>query len=328
MTPNPLSASSSNDLRIRIAGEEALGAVHELVVACYGDRAEPIEWWKWWYFGCSERTSRFVIAESAGRVVGVQPVTTIWFSDSGARRLGVELTGAMVHPAWRGRGVFRSLVVRACEQARADGAALVVTMPNARSCPVFRRLGWSPMGRRSLFLRWPFAEDDRSEECDCRFEVVDKVDWALMADMGVDAEPALVRSPEWYSWRYGRHPSRPYSFVMATNSQGIATGCAVFTRKCHRGLDVLWLVDVLAASQTVGRRLVSRRTTGRFFPQSLVVATLGVGEKLSRQLVGMGFLRVPRLLSPKRLYALQYGLDEEIELPLDWNLPMGSWDGI
>lgn len=53
------------------------------------------------------------------------------------------LMGAVVLPAWRGRGAYRALVAARLQHARARGAALVTTQARAStSAPIFARLGF------------------------------------------------------------------------------------------------------------------------------------------------------------------------------------------
>jgi GNAT superfamily N-acetyltransferase len=131
--------------------EDAAGA-RSVLAAAYGPAATPASVFDWWNFGCPLAASGFQVAEVGGRIVGVQPMELFPYEWSGRRLTGAMLTGVVVHPEFRRRGLF-SRLIGACEkEAWQRGADFITTMPNERSRPGFLKLGYREPGRRQLLL--------------------------------------------------------------------------------------------------------------------------------------------------------------------------------
>jgi len=141
-----------NALIIRSYRAEDAAGVRSVMAASYGPDATPGPIFDWWHFGCPVAASGFLVAEVSGRIVGLQPMELLPYEWAGRRLTGATLTGVVVHPEFRRRGLFSSLV-QACErEAWRRGADFVTTMPNDRSRPGFLKLGYRDPGRRQLLV--------------------------------------------------------------------------------------------------------------------------------------------------------------------------------
>ena len=61
----------------------------------------------------------------------------------GLPRRAAGLGGVLVHPAYRGRGIARTVISAAVEHARAAGAETMILLCRPDLVPFYTQLGWS-----------------------------------------------------------------------------------------------------------------------------------------------------------------------------------------
>lgn len=342
--------------------EDADGAM-ELIAACYGPDAVDRERWQHDHFGNPEAADGTRVAEAGGRLIGMQPMAVNRFSLGGDDLLGGVLTGVMVHPEWRRRGVFLGLL-EACEKAAwALGADLVTTMPNERSRPGFLKRGYVDPGERTLMcrplgrgrdpqgwhparttMRWALRSlallrgDRRIPEPERTLRVQSGVrfDEAMddLSQAAAAAWPGLFqhRSARWLSWRYPECRWAAYRRWVVRDSAGACDGLAVTTTERRRGLTVGYLVDAIGRNgdhmiEAVSAACRDLRQEG----VDLILAVVSTSH-LIEPLRRAGFSRVPPALSPKRFFTVfraAPGRDRRLERlrTIDhWYQTLGDWD--
>ena len=266
----------NNDQVIRPYRAGDAADVRSVLTAAYGAAATPFPIFDWWHFGCPVAASGFQVAELGGRVVGLQPMELFSYEHLGRRLSGAMLTGVVVHPDFRRRGLFSRLIA-ACEQdAWQRGADFVTTMPNERSRPGFLKLGYCEPGRRRLLLapldasklahravRWkplaallgaslapvlcsshkwlraPATKPEIITQAPADLDQVNEADRQLFPGL------RLARTRAWWDWRYAGSP-RDYQMLRMRDARGATAGLVATTVEQRNGLEVGYIVDWLA----------------------------------------------------------------------------------
>lgn len=340
--------------------------MREVVEATYGARATPQSVLDWWSFGCPTATSGFMVADLAGRIVGVQPMEVFPFAWDGARFKGGLLTGVAVHPDCRRQGIFCALV-HACEQeAWRQGADFVTTMPNERSRPGFLKIGYVDPGRRRLLVR-PLAM--RALACRAlpvpllgpasgvlanlaqallkplsrrggfaiqeTTRVPDDIDEVSQAHTGLFPGLHVHRSRGWWEWRYLRSPARKYRFLVARETRQHTSGFAVMTSEIRDGVPVAYLMDLVARDLDVLRPLLRHVFEAASVEGAHVICAVASSSSMIRALRRAGFWLVPLWAPVKRFHTVvRFNPDTAHRVPAawqkigNWYQMLGDWDNL
>jgi len=247
------------------------------------------------------------------------------------------LSGAMVHPEHRGKGVFRSLVEVCCATAWEQGLAWLATMPNDTSLRAFRAMGWTDPGERALLVRPimvarsvnPSREHTVSEVAHYH-ETLDDV---LRSDGLPSGWAGFDRNTRWLNWRFGRNPLRSYRRLFCRHDETPA-GYAVTTTARVRGVNVGFFMDFWATGDEAAVAL-GRASIWRLAMEGARLAVTVVSSPKSIEQYRMfGFIPWPRKLSPKRFhfaFVSNPTAAPGTEIPVSisrWHLSLGDWDGL
>jgi len=337
-----------NALIIRSYRAEDAAGVRSVMAASYGPDA-----------------SGFLVAEVSGRIVGLQPMELLPYEWAGRRLTGATLTGVVVHPEFRRRGLFSSLV-QACErEAWRRGADFVTTMPNDRSRPGFLKLGYRDPGRRQLLvlplngrklaqrvIRWPALAAllgfslkpalywshqwlrtpatplEAIQQAPEDLEEVNEADRQLFPGL------RLVRSRSWWDWRYTASP-RCYQMLRLRDAQDGTAGLVVTTMEQRNGFEVGYIMDWLARDAGGVPGLLAgalRQLKGA----GAAIAAGVVSSKAQRQaLSALGFWSIPGWAPLKRFFTvfrpgptLDAALTERLGAIASWHQTLGDWDNL
>jgi GNAT superfamily N-acetyltransferase len=343
---------------------DAVG-VRSVMAASYGPNTTPAPIFDWWHFGCPVGVSGFQVAEEKGKIVGLQPMELLPYESAGRRLTGAVLTGVVVHPEFRRRGLFSSLV-QACEkEAWRRGADFVTAMPNERSRPGFLKLGCQDLGRRRLLvlpfsgrklaqraIRWPglaapFAFSLKPALCWSRnwirsamthLEVIKQApeDLERVNELDQQLFPGLrlVRSASWWNWRYAASP-RCYQMLRLPDGQGGTAGLVVTTSEQRKGFEVGYIMDWLVRDAGSVPVLLAGALR-QLKAAGVAIAASVVSSKAQIQaLSALGFWSVPCWAPAKRFFTVfRPGptLDPAIAAQLGgidcWHQTLGDWDNL
>jgi GNAT superfamily N-acetyltransferase len=309
-------------------------AVVAVLEATYGASDTRAGVYEHWNLRCPVAGSGFVVAEVEGRVVGAQPMLIHeWRTDGLAVRGGV-LTGVVVDPRFRRRGVFSALV-RACErEAWSCDAEFIVTMPNERSRPGFLRLGWTDLGGRSLLLRHPLVSRAACRGVEDRDGVAEDLEALAESHRASFGGLGLGRTAEWWRWRFDGHPAREYLQVGARDASGRPAGLAAGVIRKSRGIPVGYLVDFLASSREALVRVACGLTKKLAVAGAVAVVSVVSSPAVEGALRDAGFHKFGRILPLKTFHTVarfrQGGgpVEEKLRAVQAWNLTLGDWDNI
>lgn len=348
--------------RVRRFQRDDAPGVRRVLEATYGGDATPPEVYDWWSFGCPGASSGFMVAESQGSVVGVQPMEIFPYRDGQKSFKGGMLTGVAVHPEFRRRGIFSALV-NACErEAWRQGAAFVSTMPNDRSRPGFLKLGYTDLGRRRLLVRLvnpgdmcarsaPFLGRVIGAAAGCVQAVLKRIsaeDGIALRQVNTIAPgvtalalkhetlfPGLriTRSAEWWRWRFLEAPTRRYRIYEATTSSGELAGLAVCTTGWKGRHKVSYLVDMVVSAERVVRAIVNRLCEDAATEGSQALGAVVSSSSLANALSQAGLWIVPAWVPLKRFYSV-VRFNPASDIPRTWHhingrdQTLADWDNL
>jgi GNAT superfamily N-acetyltransferase len=322
-----------NPLDFVVASREALPGVVELCRACYGVRAESPEWWRWRFFSGEPARSFVALARRKDTIVGMQPVRIDAFRRGALPLTGAALEGAMVHPAWRGAGVFTRLVSLALEEAWSRGASFAYTMPNEKSYPALARSGWSDLGERAVLVApsWPMSR--AQGDSDALVRVVSRfVGDGMGAPAADTGDLVAVHDAAWRAWRYA-NPEARYTLVEASAANGRAAGIAAGR---VRSLGPLQVGVVMESGGEEPERRAALAKLRRLLRREGAVLCVAVVSASAQQheLARCGFRKLHPRLVPRRFRTVwrpRPGARAEDGPPVDgasWHLSLGDWDGL
>lgn len=347
-------------LRFRAYTPEDQGAVRDLILSCYGDSGVSDEGFLHWHFRHAGMLQGMVLAEEEGRIVGIQPMELLPHRISSESIRAGMLTGVMVHPDWRRRGIFTRLVEACEENAWHQGAGLVWTMPNDRSYPGFIKMGYTDPGPRRLFVwsprpavllrkrlpaglatlfgwcaaPWISRRPGAGEASQVNLDAV-LADLAAAAEVVGSQWPGLIqqRDETWLRWRFDPPGSRRYKFFLARDERGTTAAWSAGTLESREGLNVGYLID------HVGIDSLALRASGRALLDSLeqqgaeLVLAVVSSSAQAQQLARLGMMQVPFRLAPKKFYTVfraAPSLPEHLRALLarrdNWYQSFSDWD--
>ena len=203
-----------------------LPAIIELLRISLGDGSteKSLAFWEWKHLANPAGPSPVLVAEDAGRIVGVRAfMRWTWQSPSRTYR-ALRAVDTATHPDYRGRGIFKKLTLQLLEERKAAGDDFIFNTPNAQSRPGYLKMGWQRVGKlpvrmaplrplttaRQLLLGGqvtPLKLEDTS------FAALDRreaLGWLTDGSLRTTAGWSTPPTPEFLGWRYANCPARQY----------------------------------------------------------------------------------------------------------------------
>ena len=272
------------------------------------------EFFRWKHLDNPFGPSFLLLAESAGRIVGLRAFMRWRFRVGDRSVRAVRAVDTATHPDHRGTGIFSRLTEQALHEVR-GGAELVFNTPNDQSLPGYLKLGWRTVGRIPVAIRIrrpiPFLRDARrfrsSAGTPRPARPAPRVDAETAAEALADPElpgllgeaagasPARLATPRdaaFLDWRYGSAPLLDYRGVRE-HIGGMLAGIALFRMRQRGRLWESTVADVIVRPGDVrtARRLL-RRVAGAAAVDH-VACSFPPGSEPARGARGPGFLRSP-----------------------------------
>ncbi|GEM_PF-4764325 len=98
--------------------------------------------WEWKFGENCPFYSDVLLAEEAGKVVGIQPMIVFPFVVDGKEKTSLMLLDLMVTPSWQAKGIF-SAFIDILQHEALKSVNFIYTFPNKRSLPGFiNKFGW------------------------------------------------------------------------------------------------------------------------------------------------------------------------------------------
>lgn len=305
----------ADGVRIRRADACDDGAIRALMTDCFG--SETVlgndAFWSWKHEANPFGPSPVLVAEDAGRLVGLRAFMRWTWRSGGVAAPAVRAVDTVTHPEYRGRGLFTRLTLQLRDEMEAEGVSFVFNTPNAKSRPGYLKMGWALVGEPALWVRpvrpVRLALALRREGLGGEEGEAPPVEASPSAEVlygtGVEAlveAAAAVRpwrlhtplSPGYLRWRYADVVRFHYQAL--SRGEG-ADGALVVLRARRRGtLRELRVCEVVVGPTPAARRNARRllREAQRRADVDVVLAMPGGSPAVSRILLAAGFVPVPR----------------------------------
>lgn len=314
--------------------EQNILALHKLV---FGSEVS-LEWWAWQYKQNPAGQAVIVLAESDQGIVGQYALVPRLMKIDDNVCLSSLSLDTMVHPKYRGQGMFISLTEQVYGLAAARGLHFVYGFPNENSHHGFiTRLDWVdlyngiPLWVKPLklenILRKRFIDNKllaslgdkvgniamsvlyRSQRSTpvCSIKEVSSFDLrfdSLWSEASRDHKIAVVRDKAYLAWRYVEKPGNDYAILIAEVG-GNLSGYVVVRCMDNFGLRIGFIVDMLTGSKEkeVSRDLISAAVKYFELRQMDMVGFLMLpNTHYSQNLKQAGFIKAPNKLLPQKMY--------------------------
>jgi GNAT superfamily N-acetyltransferase len=305
-----------DELVMRPMQERDTDGILNLLKLSLGGGSVPrtLEYWSWKHHQNPFGRSAAIIAESAGEIVGLRVFMRWNWETSGKILRSVRAVDTATHPSWRGQGIFSRLTLALVEQMRDEQVAFVFNTPNEFSRPGYLKMGWTDLGRVSLWIRprvsgrltrdvlqriWRKSGTEQKPVIESGFPHVSDL---LRHDEMIEfAEPQRLNGPslqtsmnvQYIEWRYANNPGFAYFTTWKCSNDGAA---AIIFRESRRGnLRELRLCQILLnsspSSSSVAKHLISE-VIKKSRPDYAVGMSTAANER--KALLGAGFIPLPR----------------------------------
>lgn len=234
------------------------------------DPCFSLERFEWMHLRAPLSPSRMALAWDGAQLVGCYAVIRKPLLCRGQLLLGGRDVDPVVHPAYRGRGVFQLLLRYGLEHF--SDIDVFFNFANSASAPGFLKQGWQRAGvlgdrvfqvgvqgcrvkqiaARALSVAHQLRcaglrEEVNVTECrPCRF-----ADYSHLTSP-VDGQVQVIRDPAWLDWRYLGKPAQGYRFFSQTRNDQVERLYILSVES--KGSD-LTLCDMLEAPAAAGGSL-------------------------------------------------------------------------
>ena len=145
----------TDSIHIRRATPADSEAILDLVRVSLGEGTIPrtLAYWKWKHEANPFGASPVLVAEADGQLVALRAFMR-WTWQSGERAIpAVRAVDTATHPDYRGQGLFKRLTLQLRDEMAEEGVVFVFNTPNTQSRPGYLKMGWSLVGKPTLWVR-------------------------------------------------------------------------------------------------------------------------------------------------------------------------------
>ena len=308
------------EIRIRPARADDIEPILALMRMSLGEGSVPRSraYWEWKHRENPFGFSPCLVATVGTELVGLRVFMRWNWTLDGKTVPSVRAVDTATRPAWRGQGIFSRLTRALLHVVEEEGVYFVFNTPNDKSRPGYLKMGWSDVGRISLWVRpvRPIrllshlrerqrpdssVDSEGSESLDglgsdpAGLARAAGIEEFLLAITTPPDRLATERTPDYLRWRFASVPDISYRAIWELAG---SAGAAVLFRIKRRGsLCELRLCEVLvgagATSSRIARGLI--RDLIRQAPVDFVTAMTVTGARSAGLLGSLGFAPMPRV---------------------------------
>ena len=300
----------------------------------------PLELWRWRYLDNQVDNVAILLAFSDDdqELAGQYSLCSLPMKLNNQEIVGSFSLDTMVHPAFRGQGMFTELAIDLYNRIAEDGIPLVYGFPNVQSHHGFSKyLGWKDLVKSipifvrplnfskilELVLHLDFIMGLLSPLAQFGYDVLrrpkgnhykhysviplSKFDerFDILWQEACDIAPILVRRDRNYlKWRYASHPIHEYS-ILAIEDGDMLIGYSILRIKELAGLQAGYIVDLLVHPDAKYAQDALLEATVRLAQAErcdliscLMLEHIPYVDALKRR----GFTRVPDRIMPQKMY--------------------------
>ncbi len=268
-------------------------AILELFSIVYGKRRST-RLWNWQCLLAPAGRAFVKLLFGDGRLIGHYAAVPVGLSVAGRTARAILSIDTMVHPSYRGRGIFTYLAALIYKESAAAGYELVYGFPNKNSYFGFvTKLGWIGFGNINAFA--VDADKLRTHSSEVSSRVVRLVEFDETADELWECcrnrnMVCVKRGRSYLNWRYVAKPDVSHTLFGLRDSLGRLEGYAV-TKLYQTGSGLIGhIIDILCRNEeqlpmllrACYSELISKRV-------SRITCWIGDSSSVARQLFSDGF---------------------------------------
>jgi GNAT superfamily N-acetyltransferase len=334
--------------------ETAICALYERVF----EQPMTLERWRWQY--AHDPGGILLAVAPDGSLAGHYAVSPLRFLMNGETIQGALSLDTMVHPNYRGQGMFTRLANALYDHLAAQGIDFIYGFPNEQSHHGFiKNLGWRDLQPTLPLYVYPLNFSSAIQKVlpvpllarlgspaaklgyralfgaprpiPSSIQVRKVQDFDERFDGLLEYAPArlmLKRDHDYLTWRYLKHPDHRYT-ILAAESGDSLLGYAVLSSQVTAGLNAAYLVDILGRKDAVTALIRAAVDSA----QDMDVINCMMFPPYAPLLRRSGFIPLPERLFPQEMHLGVHNnttrlSDEMIYDPGSWYITWGDHDRI
>lgn len=307
---------SNRTWSVRPATENDQDAIADLFKAEYGNSySQKHQKWKFWEN--PEGSPVIVVAVDTKQVVGHYALLPVRLKLGNQRVIGAQSCDTLIHPQYRGQGMFISLAETCIELAGLKGVEALYGFPNDNSFPGFvNRLNWDHTGDTPYYVR--FIKPSKHPRMPSLLGIVSDAASILLPSgnkHGIEIEISntvpsddilndmievrkrvltgcmISRSIKWMHWRFSGNSQNKYEWIIA-KKDGKPLGCAVWGI-LHNNNGVL--AELIGEEVVVLKALVATVIKRAFFYSVPILSAVTTMPGIKKILYRAGFIRYKQI---------------------------------
>jgi len=249
---------------------------------CFNDKHMTAEIWNWEYLQNPFSKPEVIVALDNGRIVGTRP---FWFAEmwlGGKKVKAAQHCDTMVHPDYRGKGIFNRMGQFAVQYLKNNDYALSYGFPGPMARPGFLSQGYRIVAETENMFRavhpWKLLSYKLSNkilagglgyfyntflntqakkikptldsfEVDVSERYID--DLEDVDDLRDKSGISLARSESYLHWRFDKNPEHDYKYVVAKKDGKLWGYAVISTQQQSSGLVHGIIVDYLVKNKNI-----------------------------------------------------------------------------
>lgn len=278
------------------------------------------------YLNTATGYSYHAIAVDNNKIVGHNAYIPFWYLKNGVERFMLVISvDAMIHPDFRGNGIYRGLLKKCECLARKDGCKIRIGFPNDNSYPIqINSLKYKDIGELSTYcLPIQIGEIKNSLRIFNGFSRLISKLLSLVSTIPVGNKNfSFIFAKERSSFDDFRYKWAPDKYRYINLPKGVT---AIYCDEKYQGVNATFLIDVFPLS----RRNFDDAVRGiwRLNPQACLI--IYVGNLPFRPL---SMIKIPKSIQPKKFHFVGKILDndffagEDVADIHNWELNLSNYD--
>jgi len=188
---------------------------------------KSVEYFVWKHIKNPFGKSKMILAREEGKIVAVRVFMKWTFAREGSLVHAVRAVDTSTLPEYQGKGIFSKLTMKAVEECKQEGFAMVFNTPNPISLKGYLKLGWFSNGNMPLYIGlgsvFPSINQKKQQAALQLFDIQKElgklsVDWQLKNNSNIYRTPL---NKDYLFWRYADCPVATYGALIEPGKFGI-----------------------------------------------------------------------------------------------------------
>ena len=216
------------------------------------------KFWDWKIINNPFGKSLLTIAESDGKIIAVSNFWPWEFNIRGSVIKALQPCDSMVHPDYRGKGIFKLMRLYGLELARKSGFKFLFNFPNRNSLKAYLSIGWHYQGKILWHIKilnpLKFMHGLYYQNKTDPFNIgsnyaidIDIINRTYLNSFCYNGYLKINRIEGFHEWRYLNHYNRSYGMVFYEN--GKKSTIAIFTVNQNNKTREMVIVDLIGSTE-------------------------------------------------------------------------------